>query len=210
MLTQGPCWWCVHPSGKMDSSQKEFGRLVRHRDWCCFSPFDLSWVLPVGSNLWVLHSLPGPPVGRELMQVVTLFPGQGRWFRSVVPLTGSVHRFLPCFCCLGSDISVAGTLRPRLNCFPRGTVNFESPTLAQEAQPAAFSSQVSDKAQPASLNQMLNKQSIITLVYVCPKSLTWNRFILKNDLLFVWNFGLGVLYFCLLHLTTHPRAEYER
>ena len=41
------------------------------------SPFDLSRTLPVGGGLLVLHSLSGPPVIKQLMQMVTMVPGQG-------------------------------------------------------------------------------------------------------------------------------------
>ena len=47
------------------------------------SPFDLSQTLPVGGGLLVLYSLPGPPVIKQLMQMVTMVPGQGGRFQSV-------------------------------------------------------------------------------------------------------------------------------
>ena len=47
------------------------------------SPFDLSRTLPVGGGLLVLCSLPGPPVVKQLIQIVTMVPGQGEWFQSV-------------------------------------------------------------------------------------------------------------------------------
>ena len=52
------------------------------------SPFDLSWTLLVGGGLLVPCSLPGPPVIKQLMQMVTMVPGQG-WAVSisVIPLT---------------------------------------------------------------------------------------------------------------------------
>ena len=40
------------------------------------SPFDLSRTLPVGGGLLVPCSLPGPPVIKQLMQMVTVMPGQ--------------------------------------------------------------------------------------------------------------------------------------
>ena len=40
-------------------------------------PFDLSRTLLVGGGLLVLCSLPGPPVIKQLMQIVTMVPGQG-------------------------------------------------------------------------------------------------------------------------------------
>ena len=56
------------------------------------SPFDLSRTLLVGGGLSVLCSLPGPPIVKQLMQMVTMVPGQGAWpgwkvSVSVVPLT---------------------------------------------------------------------------------------------------------------------------
>ena len=45
------------------------------------SPFDLSLTLPIGGGLLVPCSLPGPPVLKQLMQVVTMVPGQGEGFQ---------------------------------------------------------------------------------------------------------------------------------
>ena len=52
------------------------------------SPFDLSQTLPFGGGLLVPCSLPGPPVVKQLMQMVTMAPGQG-WAVSIIvlPLT---------------------------------------------------------------------------------------------------------------------------
>ena len=47
------------------------------------SPFDLSQTLPVGGDLLVPCSLPGPPVVEQLMQMVTMVPGQSGKFQSV-------------------------------------------------------------------------------------------------------------------------------
>ena len=47
------------------------------------SPFDLSRILLVGVGLLVPCSLPGPPVIKQLMQIVTMVPGQGGQFQSV-------------------------------------------------------------------------------------------------------------------------------
>ena len=47
------------------------------------SPFDLSQTLQVGGGLLVPCSLPGPPVLKQLMPVVTVVPGQGGRFQSV-------------------------------------------------------------------------------------------------------------------------------
>ena len=47
------------------------------------SPFDLSQTLPVGGGLLVPYSLPGSPVIKQLMQMLTMVPGQGGQFQSV-------------------------------------------------------------------------------------------------------------------------------
>ena len=44
---------------------------------------DLSRILPVGGGLLVPRSLPGPPVVKQLKQMVTMVPGQDRQFQSV-------------------------------------------------------------------------------------------------------------------------------
>ena len=49
----------------------------------CDVSFDVSRTLPVGGGLSVLCSLPGPPVLKQLMQMVTMVPGQGGWLQSV-------------------------------------------------------------------------------------------------------------------------------
>ena len=46
------------------------------------SPFDLSQTVPVGRDLLVPCSLPGTPVLKQLMQMVTMVPGQGGRFQS--------------------------------------------------------------------------------------------------------------------------------
>ena len=70
----------VHALFSQDGCQKEgFWEVVRH----VVSPFDLSRTLLVGGGLLVLCSLPGPPVVKQLMQMVTREPGQGGWFQSV-------------------------------------------------------------------------------------------------------------------------------
>ena len=46
------------------------------------SPFDLSRTLLAGGGLLVPCSLPGPPVVKQLMQMVTVVPGQGGGFQS--------------------------------------------------------------------------------------------------------------------------------
>ena len=54
------------------------------------SLFDLSQTLLVGGALLVPCSLPGPPVVKQLMQMVTMVPGQGGQFQSVCFLTTAV------------------------------------------------------------------------------------------------------------------------
>ena len=70
----------VHALFSQDGCQKEgfweVGRQV-------MSPFDLSQILLVGGGLLVPCSLPGPPVTKQLIQMVTMVPGQGGWFQSV-------------------------------------------------------------------------------------------------------------------------------
>ena len=47
------------------------------------SSFDLSQTLLVGGGLLVPCSLPGPPVVKQLMEMVTMVPDQGGQFQSV-------------------------------------------------------------------------------------------------------------------------------
>ena len=62
-----------------DGCQREgFWEVVGHT----VSPFDLSRTLLVGGGLLVSCSLPGPPVLKQLMQMVTMVPGQGGRFQS--------------------------------------------------------------------------------------------------------------------------------
>ena len=52
------------------------------------SPLDLSRPLPAGGGLLVPYPLSGSPVIEQLMQMVTMVPGQGgRVSISVLPLT---------------------------------------------------------------------------------------------------------------------------
>ena len=53
-LTRGPSWWHVHLSAKMDSSEKDSGRLVGHMDWHLLPPSGLSRILLV-SFRWQHH-----------------------------------------------------------------------------------------------------------------------------------------------------------
>ena len=70
----------VHAFFSQDRCQREgFWEVVGH----VVSPFDLSRTLPVGGGLLVLCSLAGPPVIKQLMQMVTMVPNQGGQFQSV-------------------------------------------------------------------------------------------------------------------------------
>ena len=70
----------VHALFSQDGCQREgFWEVVGQ----VVSPFDLSWTLLVGRGLLVPCSLPGPPVVKQLMQMVTMVPGQGGRFQSM-------------------------------------------------------------------------------------------------------------------------------
>ena len=70
----------VHALFSQDGCQREgFWEVVRH----VVSPFDLSRTLPVGGGVLVPCSLPGSPVVKQRMQMVTMVPGQGGRFQSV-------------------------------------------------------------------------------------------------------------------------------
>ena len=72
----------VHALFSQDGCQREgFWEVVEH----VVSSFDLSRTLPVGGGLLVPCSLPGPPVVKQLMQMVTMVPGQGGWFQCASP-----------------------------------------------------------------------------------------------------------------------------
>ena len=70
----------VHALFSQDGCQREgFWKVVGQ----VASPFDLSRALLVGGGLLVPCSLPGPPVLKQLMQIVTMVPGQGGRFQPV-------------------------------------------------------------------------------------------------------------------------------
>ena len=70
----------VHTLFSQVGCQREgFWEVVGH----AVSPFDFFQVLPVGGGLLVPCSLPGSPVVKLLMQIVTVVPGQGGRFQSV-------------------------------------------------------------------------------------------------------------------------------
>ena len=66
----------VHALFSQDGCQREgLPKVVGHT----VCPFHLSRTLPVGGGFLVRCFLPGPPVVRQLIQVVTRVPGQGGW-----------------------------------------------------------------------------------------------------------------------------------
>ena len=70
----------VHTLFSQDGCQREgFWEVVGH----VVSPFDLSRTRPFGGGLLVPCSLLGPPVVKQLMQMVTMVPGQGGRFQLV-------------------------------------------------------------------------------------------------------------------------------
>ena len=62
-----------------DGCQRGFWEMVGQ----VVSPFELSRTLLVGGGLLVSCSLPGPPIVKQLIQMVTMVPGQGGRFQSV-------------------------------------------------------------------------------------------------------------------------------
>ena len=70
----------VHTLFSQDGCQREgFWEVISQ----VVSPFDLSRTLLIGGGLLVPCFLPGPPVVKQLMQMVTMVPGQGGQFQSV-------------------------------------------------------------------------------------------------------------------------------
>ena len=70
----------MHALFSQNGCQREgFWEVVRH----VVSPLDISQTLPVGGGLLVSFSLPGPPVVKQLRQMVTMVPDQGGQFQSV-------------------------------------------------------------------------------------------------------------------------------
>ena len=70
----------VHALFSQDGCQQEgFWEVVGN----VVPPFDLSRTFPVGGGLLVPCSLPGSLLLKQLMQVVTMVPGQGGWFQLV-------------------------------------------------------------------------------------------------------------------------------
>ena len=74
---KSPPWWCMPCSAKMDAREKDSGRWSDM--WCLLLSFPELFLLVVA----YYYSLPGPPVVKQLMQMVTMVPGQGGRFQSV-------------------------------------------------------------------------------------------------------------------------------
>ena len=71
-------WLRVLPRGAhLVQPRWMLARGIQEVDGHAVSPLDLSWTLPVGGGLLVPCSLPGPPVVKQLTQMVTIVPGQG-------------------------------------------------------------------------------------------------------------------------------------
>ena len=68
------------------------------------SPFDLSRTLPVGGGLLVPYSLSGSPVIKQLMQMVTMVPGQGGRFQSCASPNRMLVFTLAISCLTTSDL----------------------------------------------------------------------------------------------------------
>ena len=74
-----------------DGCQREgFWEVVRQ----VVSPFDLSRTLLVDGGLLVPCSLRGPPVVKQLMQIVTVVPGQGGQFQGASPNNYPLRDFI--------------------------------------------------------------------------------------------------------------------
>ena len=58
------------------------------------SPFDLSRTLPGGGGLLAPYSLPGSPVIKQLMLMVTKGPDQGGWFQCASPNNSPLRDFI--------------------------------------------------------------------------------------------------------------------
>ncbi|XP_066867295.1 uncharacterized protein [Kogia breviceps] len=71
------------PRSKNTQRTGSFTRLTMN--WHLLPPFGPSRILPVNFQRQHCVLYLGPPVVRQLMQVVIILPDQGRWFQSAVP-----------------------------------------------------------------------------------------------------------------------------
>ena len=78
----------THTLFSLDGCQQWFWEVVGH----VVSPFDLSWTLPVGRGLLVPCSLPGPPVIKQLMQMICYNGAWPGWAVSVSVLPQTTVR----------------------------------------------------------------------------------------------------------------------
>ena len=78
ILIQSLPWWRTHHSAKMDASERDSRKWTDRQGL-----LDLSRTLLAGGGLLVPYSLSGFPVIKQLMQMVTIVPGQGGRFQSV-------------------------------------------------------------------------------------------------------------------------------
>ena len=79
-------WLRVLPGGITQTSWIPERRILGGcMDWHLLSPFDPSWVLPIDGDSLVPCSLPGSPVVKQLVWMVTVVPGQGEWSVGVSP-----------------------------------------------------------------------------------------------------------------------------
>ena len=74
----------VFPGGaRIAQPRWMLSRGILGSDGHAVSPLDLSRTLPAGGGLLVPYSLSGSPAIKQLMQMVTMVPGQGGRFQSV-------------------------------------------------------------------------------------------------------------------------------
>ena len=78
ILIQSLSWWSHTAQPRW-----MLARGVLEVDGQAGSPLDLSQTLQASGGLLVLYSLLGSPVIKQLMQMVTMVPGQGGRFQSV-------------------------------------------------------------------------------------------------------------------------------
>ena len=104
----------AHALCSQDGCQWEgFWEVVGH----VASPFDLSQILLVGGGLLAPCSSLGPPVIKQLTQMLTMVSGQGEWFQSVLCCAKALQS-CPTLCnpmdCSPSGYSVHGILHSRI------------------------------------------------------------------------------------------------
>ena len=107
----------VHTLFSQDGCQREgFWEVVGQ----VVSPSDLSRTLLVGGGLLVPCSLPGPPVVKRLMQMVTMVPGQAGRFQSACFPYQNDALFVSLCMCTCSVVQSHLTLCNPMDCSPSG------------------------------------------------------------------------------------------